>query len=184
MLTTNSKLAKDNIYSFNLPAGETCPFAGDCKKFCYAQKGRYNFGVVINRAVKNYQESKGKFFGIKIAVEADIRRAKIIRIHSSGDFYNKRYANKWVKIAINNPGILFYAYTKSWEYFKYKLPSNLILIESVGGKKPIHLNKPHAKIFKSKAELRKAGYLDCSKSDLKAVKAVQAGVKKLGLIYH
>ncbi len=184
MLSTNTKLKKDGIYSFNLPAVQTCPFAGDCKKFCYAKKGNFVYPVVIDKAIRNFNASKAKNFDIKIAVEAEIRNIKIIRVHSSGDFYNRRYASRWIKIAKDNPNLIIYAYTKSWEFFPSRLPKNMILIESVGGKKPIHTNKPHARIFKTAGELKKAGYIDCSKSDLKAIRAIQAGKKKIGLIYH
>ena len=65
------------------------------------------------------------------------KKAKIIRIHVSGDFFNQKYFNAWVSIAKLNPDILFYAYTKSLKYWlEYKeepyseIPSNLKLTAS------------------------------------------------------
>tara|TARA_R110002020_G_scaffold200463_2_gene402760 strand:+ start:2772 stop:3320 length:549 start_codon:yes stop_codon:yes gene_type:complete len=59
-----------------------------------------------------------------------------MRIHVSGDFFNSRYFNAWVRVAIANPEIHFYAYTKAVKYWvecPYKIPSNLNLTASYGG---------------------------------------------------
>jgi len=45
------------------------------------------------------------------------KKAKIIRIHVSGDFFNMKYFNAWCSVALRNPNILFYAYTKSLKYW-------------------------------------------------------------------
>ena len=65
------------------------------------------------------------------------KKAELIRIHVSGDFFNQKYFNAWVSIAKLNPDILFYAYTKSLKYWlEYKeepyseIPSNLKLTAS------------------------------------------------------
>ena len=53
LLTQNSKIKKTSkklevrLFNFGIPAYKsasgkiTCPFAGDCVKFCYAKKGAY-----------------------------------------------------------------------------------------------------------------------------------------------
>ena len=47
LLTQNSKLKKTSLITgkktldFALPAISTCPMAGKCKKYCYANKGAY-----------------------------------------------------------------------------------------------------------------------------------------------
>lgn len=53
-----------------------------------------------------------------------------VRIHESGDFYNQAYLLKWFMIAMNNPGITFYAYTKSFHLNFSGKPSNFVLIAS------------------------------------------------------
>ena len=61
------------------------------------------------------------------------KKAKIIRIHVSGDFFNQKYFNAWVSVAKLNPNILFYAYTKSLKYwieYHTSLPTNLKLTAS------------------------------------------------------
>ena len=65
------------------------------------------------------------------------KKAELVRIHVSGDFFNQRYFNAWCSVARLNPDILFYAYTKSLKYWlEYKeepyseIPSNLKLTAS------------------------------------------------------
>ena len=71
-----------------------------------------------------------------IRIAKGCRKANIIvRIHESGDFYNKAYAEKWLQIMENCKGdsrIKFIAYTKSFRYFDgVKLPKNFALRASV-----------------------------------------------------
>ena len=62
------------------------------------------------------------------------KKAELIRIHVSGDFFNQKYFNVWVSIAKLNPDRLFYAYTKSLKYWTdynpYLVPENLKLTAS------------------------------------------------------
>jgi len=62
------------------------------------------------------------------------KKADIIRIHVSGDFFNQKYFNAWARIARLNPDRLFYAYTKSLRYWidynPYMVPKNLKLTAS------------------------------------------------------
>ncbi len=62
------------------------------------------------------------------------KKAEIIRIHVSGDFFNQKYFNAWARIARLNPNRLFYAYTKSLKYWTdynpYLVPKNLKLTAS------------------------------------------------------
>ena len=62
------------------------------------------------------------------------KKADIIRIHVSGDFFNQKYFNAWARIARLNPNRLFYAYTKSLRYWidynPYMVPKNLKLTAS------------------------------------------------------
>ena len=70
LLTQNAKLKKTSeinkmrILNFSLPAYKTikgktvCPFAKDCIKYCYAQKGNYNYPSVIKGLNNRYELSK------------------------------------------------------------------------------------------------------------------------------
>jgi len=63
--------------------------------------------------------------------------AGIVRIHVAGDFFNENYFKAWMLVARLNPTVLFYAYTKSLDYWinnKSMIPSNMILTASRGGR--------------------------------------------------
>tara|TARA_R100000655_G_scaffold83636_1_gene123193 strand:- start:383 stop:982 length:600 start_codon:yes stop_codon:yes gene_type:complete len=197
LLTQNAKMKKTSlennakIFNFSIPAYKTksgkvtCPFAKDCIKYCYAQKGNYTrFPKIGELMEKKYQLSKTDNFILLMNEEIKRKKATHIRIHDSGDFYSPKYLEKWVDIAIQNTNIIFYAYTKSIKFFKdIKLPKNLKIIFSEGSKTDnlINVNNDrHARIFKSKELLAAAGYIDASNNDLKAI----TENKKVGLVYH
>jgi len=197
LLTQNAKLKKTSIenkmrvMNFSLPAYKTitgktvCPFAKDCIKYCYAQKGNYKYPSVIKGLNNRYELSKTADFVPKMNATIILERPTHVRIHDSGDFYSIAYLNKWVTIANDNKKVIFYAYTKSIKFFidGIKLPKNLKIIFSEGSKTDdlINVNKHrHARIFKSKELLNAAGYIDASNNDLKAI----TSNKKVGLVYH
>ena len=180
------------IFNFSIPAYKTksgkitCPFAADCVKFCYAQKGNYTrFPVVKESQEKKYLLTKEDNFVDLITAAIKRKKATHIRIHDSGDFYSINYLLKWVNIANDNPGVTFYAYTKSIQFFKgcINIPANMIIIFSEGSKKDELINiakDRHARIFQSIKELTGAGYIDASTNDLQAIQSN----KKVGLIFH
>jgi hypothetical protein len=197
LLTQNAKLKKTSIQNnmrvlnFSLPAYKTitgktvCPFAKDCIKYCYAQKGNYRYPSVIKGLNNRYELSKTADFVPKMNATIILERPTHVRIHDSGDFYSIKYLSKWVQIANDNKDVIFYAYTKSIKFFidGLKLPKNLKIIFSEGSKTDnlINVNKHrHARIFKSKELLQAAGYINASDNDLKAI----TDNKKVGLVYH
>ena len=186
-LNTNSGLKKDNIFKFSLPVKSTCIGAGKCLAFCYGDKGLYKvFKKKIDIAhAKNFGFSKSMFFASRIVEEIDRRKIKIVRIHDTGDFYSQTYLNKWTEIAKNLSETRFYAYTKSLQLNFKELTrlTNTKIIQSFGGKHDnlIKLGITHAKVFDSKELLWAANYVDCSVSDLIALKTKRL---KIGLIKH
>lgn len=197
LLTQNAKLKKTSIenkmrvMNFSLPAYKTitgktvCPFAKDCVKYCYAQKGNYTFPSVIKGLNNRYELSKTDEFVPKMNATIILERPTHVRIHDSGDFYSPQYLNKWISIANDNKEVIFYAYTKSIKFFidGLKLPKNLKIIFSEGSKTDNLINTAkhrHARIFKSKELLNAAGYIDASDNDLKAI----TDNKRVGLVYH
>ena len=105
-----------------------------------------------------------------------------VRIHSSGDFYSMKYLKTWVKIARNNPSIIFYGYTKSVSLLQsLQLPPNFVFCFSTGGKldHKIRPSEKRAVIFNSKEELQKARFIDCSVNDMKMITT-----NRIGLIKH
>jgi hypothetical protein len=197
LLTQNAKLKKTSIennmrvLNFSLPAYKTitgktvCPFAKDCIKYCYAQKGNYKYPSVIKGLNNRYKLSKTADFVPKMNATIILERPTHVRIHDSGDFYSIAYLQKWVQIANDNKDVIFYAYTKSIKFFVdgLLLPKNLKIIFSEGSKTDDLINTAkhrHARIFKSKELLQAAGYIDASNNDLQAI----TSNKKVGLVYH
>jgi hypothetical protein len=200
LLTQNGKLKETSkklglkIMNFSIPAYKTksgkitCPFALTCVKDCYAQKGNYiRFPKVAEGMEQRYTLTKSLNFVALMDIEINKRKVDAVRIHDSGDFYSNEYVEKWVNIAMLNPNVNFYAYTKSVPLFKGRnLPKNMDIIFSIGSKKDDLIdvkNDRHALIFENKEQLNKAGYIDASKIDYKATKFFSTN-KKVGLIFH
>lgn len=156
----NSKLK--GIISLSLSSGWSCPFANECfskadpvtgkitdgteTKFrCFSasqeslypavrEQRQHNFNVLRN--LKTVEEM------VEIIQQSlpKINRkglGKIVRLHVAGDFFNQKYFDAWLTVAKNNPDRLFYAYTKSLQYWVNRLsdiPNNLKLNASKGGK--------------------------------------------------
>jgi hypothetical protein len=199
LLTQNSKLKKTSkllgvrVFNFGIPAYKsasgklTCPMADACVKFCYAKKGAYIWSNVQPAFEKRYQLSKTDDFVNKMSLEITKKKPDYVRVHDSGDYYSKKYLNKWINIALLFPEVKFYSYTNMVEMMLYtSLPSNFDIIFSDSGKQKNMIDKiqhRHTKIFSSKAELDNAGYIDASSIDLMATKWFNK-TNKVGLIIH
>lgn len=172
---SNSKLKKDNIVSFGLPAGKTCPGARECKKYCYAQKGCFRFKSVVESREYNLEVSKKNCFVDMISEELRGMKKKpyAVRIHDSGDFYGQKYLDKWIDIAKSMPDILFYAYTKSNLDFSDR-PSNLFIIQSMGGRfDHIDIGADTVAEVYDTYNQEKTRHLNCSESDKLAIYAAK-----------
>ena len=190
LLTQNSKLKKTSklnnlrVFNFGIPAQNTCIWAGECKKFCYASKGAYIWSNVKPAFQRRYETTKQDNFPQLMIAEIIKKKASHIRIHDSGDFYSKEYLHKWFKVMDSLPEVTFYAYSKSLPLFEgVKLPKNFVLIKSEGGKRDDLINPTtdrHARIFKTEQDLLNAGYVNASENDLKAI----GDNFKIGLIAH
>lgn len=199
LLTQNTKLKNTSktmgkrVFNFGITAYKSmtgkliCPFAKDCVKFCYAQKGTYSWSNVKPAFERRYELTKTDNFIDLMNSEIKRKKVDFLRIHDSGDFYSKSYIQKWFKIANQNPKVKFYAYTKSFILFQgLTIPNNLDIIFSEGGKHDKLINTKidrHARIFDNKEELTKQGYIDASKNDLLATKFFNKS-NKVGLIFH
>jgi hypothetical protein len=200
----NSKLkkAKDKGYliqSFNLPAGESCPGAGECKAFCYAKSGFYRMTTVVNRYKENMTATKDLALFVAqmgLDLQTMINRAQkrsltpVIRLHTSGDFYSPAYFKAWLGLMAAFPGLKFYAYTKSpfvramVKSGAIIIPTNFVLIYSLGSVADRRINQDtdrHAKIFDSAEALAIAGYDDASNDD---TVAFLSPTGKIGLVIH
>jgi hypothetical protein len=151
----NAKLAK-NIATLSLPAGFTCPFAKEClskacketgkikdgehcKYRCFAASQECGFPSVRKNRWDNFellQSVKGVEATAKLIQRSLPTGIGAVRIHVSGDYYNETYFLAWLNVALNNPLITFYGYTKALPLMvKYKryIPTNFKLTASKGG---------------------------------------------------
>jgi len=134
-INSNIKIGK-GIGIFNLPWKKTCPGATkECKKICYARKREW-FKNIKNYRERNYEASKRDDFEMKLRYEMLKLREKrrmgnYFRIHESGDFYNQKYLNAWIRIANANSDVTFLAFTRSFKLDFSKRPSNFIVYYSV-----------------------------------------------------
>ena len=150
---------------FNLPAGWTCPWAVNCLTkadkdtgklttrpdkdkdgnpvttigghdtyVCYAARAERFPGVRESRW-KNFEEARRMVWN---GDYIDLPKGTThVRVHGSGDFYSQDYFDWWIEQARANPGVTFWAFTKSVRYWVNRLgdiPANLHLTASVGGK--------------------------------------------------
>lgn len=150
----NAKLSQE-IFTFSLPAGYACPGAKEClsragrntgkiqdgleTKFrCFAASAEAQYPAVREQRWHNFDMLKGKTTDEMVAlIESSIpKRAGIIRVHVSGDFFNEQYFDAWMEVARRNPLRTFYAYTKSlhlWVGKMDSIPKNFALNASRGG---------------------------------------------------
>ena len=199
LLTQNSKIKKTSkkfgvrLFNFGIPAYKsvsgkiTCPFAGDCVKFCYAKKGAYIWSNVKPAFEKRYELTRTDDFVNNMNEEIAKKKPDYVRVHDSGDYYSPAYLRKWITVAIHNPHVRFYSYTNSVKMLKsVTLPANYDIIFSDSGKQK-HLideqNDRHTKIFHSHDKMLSAGYVDSSEYDLMATKWYNNN-NKIGLIFH
>ena len=147
LLTQNSKLKRTSkalgvrVFNFGIPAYKsasgklTCPMAKDCIKFCYAKKGAYIWSNVQPAFEKRYQLSKTDDFIHSMIDEIMKKKPDYVRVHDSGDYYSKKYWQKWLDIAAIHADIKFYSYTNCVEMLKnVDLPDNYDIIYSDSGK--------------------------------------------------
>ena len=151
----NAKLGK-NIFTFSLPAGHACPFANECLSKADKLTGKLTdgpntqfrcFAASAEAVYPNVRIARWHNFDLLKKLNsneaADLilnslpKKANIVRIHVSGDFFNEAYFMAWLQVAKLRPNVLFYAYTKSliyWVNYIKEIPNNLVLNASEGGK--------------------------------------------------
>lgn len=144
-----------SVIAFDLPAGWTCPAASlcmaranretgkitkgkDAEFLCYASKLEaafpsarrarwHNFNILAGMA--NDADAMAEYILSQIP-----KGTKVIRIHTSGDFFNRNYFLAWTYVAIARPDITFWGYTKVLAYVTANKPDNFKLAYSMGGK--------------------------------------------------
>jgi len=156
----NQKLAKD-IPIFNLPAVLSCPIKSElCKKICYAKRTEIRRKNTLIHRINNYIASLDPNFvnnmNKKLKLLKKKYTIKYFRIHESGDFYNQKYFNSWIKISKENPDITFLAYTRNYKLNFNNLPTNFkVFISLDHTSKNINIIKKIIKKYNLKASLIK-----------------------------
>jgi hypothetical protein len=197
----NSKLQKTSgadvrVLGYGIPAdfnfelaGEimnTCPGALACRGVCYAKQGSYTWAAVKAARKHNLDafiaDPEAFVAGAIADLERLTRRYRVVRVHDSGDFFSQSYLDAWCRISGAFPGVVFYAYTKSFHLDWNALPANFHVTQSMGGRFDVDLDFdfPHARIFATHEDRIAADYVDGSESDWPAIN----GDTRIGLVYH
>lgn len=141
------------VYSLDLVAGHSCPFAKAClskvvdgkivdgkhTEFrCYAASMEVIFKTTFAAHKHNFDTLRQLGFSdmVKMIQWSMPKNLGVCRIHSSGEFFSERYFQAWLMVARQNPDKLFYAYTKSlkwWLNNQHDIPENMVLTASFGG---------------------------------------------------
>jgi hypothetical protein len=165
----NAKLGK-NIFTFSLPAGHACPFANECLSKADKLTGKLTdgpntqfrcFAASAEAVYPNVRLARWHNFDLlkklstveatNLILQSLPKKANIVRIHVSGDFFNESYFLAWLQVAKLKPKVLFYAYTKSliyWVNYIKDIPTNLVLNASEGGKLDAQISEHELKFAK------------------------------------
>lgn len=150
----NAKLSTA-IATFSLPAGHSCPFAKEClskadkltgritdgkhcQYRCFAATAEARHTSVRKSRWHNFNLLRGKTVEkLTELIQASLPKGfSFVRVHVSGDFFNERYFLAWLNVALNNPLVTFYGYTKATPFlvkFKQYIPRNFRFTASKGG---------------------------------------------------
>ena len=193
------------VVVFSIPAFRSsdgfvvCPLAGKCAEdgACYAMRGSYSWPTV--KAAQEWRLSLARSEDFEalayeelkaLRKQADREGLKLyVRVHDSGDFFNREYLKAWVSLAYSMPDLTFYSYTKSLSWVRElreagAIPENFVVTFSQGGKLDSTIDpetEKHSRLFATVGDLEAAGYLNGTKDDLIAA---DADAIKVGLVYH
>jgi hypothetical protein len=147
-----SKALGKKVYAFDIPAGWSCPGADIClskakrttgkiqdgprTKFrCYAASLEAAFPQARQLRWHNFDLLRTTSNIVELVENSLPSDTEIVRIHSSGDFFNLDYFLAWVQVARRNPKITFYGYTKRADFLaSQEVPGNFNFFASIGGK--------------------------------------------------
>lgn len=146
-------LKNNQVVAFDLPAGHTCPAADLCQSFSNRENGKITDGknckfrcyaVSTESAFSSTRKSRWNNYDAlrKLTSEKMVdlilselpKDVKVVRVHSAGDYFAKRYFQAWVKVAELRPDVKFFGYTKILNYVNADKPLNFHLVYSFGGK--------------------------------------------------
>lgn len=158
-LAPTASRGRRQVYSFDLLSGHTCPGANEClskamerddgsryiqdgpdiKFRCFSASQEVRLDDVYAKRKRNFDAVRHLTMPEMVdAIAGDLPKdAGVVRIHVAGDFFSESYMMAWIQVARLNPGVHFYAYTKSlriWARLRDKFPPNLAITASRGGR--------------------------------------------------
>lgn len=114
LLTSGLGKLGEGIHAWNLPPVSTCPGSTPtCRRACYARRHRFAYPAVKERLRWNLAQARRDDFVERMSREITRKGVLVCRIHSSGDFMNRCYAERWLAIIRARPRVTFYAYSRS-----------------------------------------------------------------------
>ena len=126
----NAKLAA-KVSILNLPPIATCPNCATCAGTCYATLRYGDRTHVQPRWDRNLAVTKREDFVELATRELKYKGTTLVRYHESGDFYSEEYIDKCMELAIANPQVFFYGYTKVKSALRLNALANVNVIYSL-----------------------------------------------------
>ena len=126
----NTKYYTGVVWEYNLPAGHSCPFAGECKVVADRETGKMTgrdggfrcYAAMAERWPAVRKSRWDNFEAMKRGEMPEVPAGcSDVRIHASGDFYSSEYFDRWLKVCRDNPTVNFWAFTKSLRYWVWRL---------------------------------------------------------------
>ena len=136
----NSKTGK-HVINFNFPIEYTCTHCCECYKnaTCYAESGCYLFAdnqAGYSENFNFYKTSTKEEFCKALQIAIDYFGFSLFRYFTCGDIPDSDFLSIMVEMAINNPAVKFWSYTKKYEIVNKwidkngDLPENLTIVFS------------------------------------------------------
>ena len=150
----NRYIFDPKAWSWSIPSGTTCPGAVQCLSRVHRVTGEMwngpeqqfrcysavteRYPSVRARYWCNFDAVRGKTPDeVATVLECLPRSARMVRIHTAGDFFSQDYFDGWLLFIRSRPSVRFWAFTKSipfWLARRRDIPENLELQASRGGR--------------------------------------------------
>jgi hypothetical protein len=113
----NRKLGRSLIWTFNLPSATEsgCPGSTPlCRRLCYARRLELYRPRVRLAYARNLRISRRRDFARRVVSFSRAHFIRVVRLHSGGDFFSRRYARKWLWVMRRLRRVRFFFYTRCW----------------------------------------------------------------------
>ena len=105
-----------------------------CQTHCYAVRyGQYRTSAQA-KYQRNLELSRLPDFGQRMRYSILHHEAKVVRIHTGGDFYSVPYVRQWLRVIKWLPEVRFFTYTRSWRLPKLKSVIDRFREDEIGHK--------------------------------------------------